>query len=133
MCCKLQRPQLLCSSLRRIKGEGSSRGQLHVPMINTRCHQMRGAYITAQHQLLPPTCILFPSTKYPSSSPQIALSPLMSSSWPLLKCQEKKARWHSAVPHFLRLINLLRHLMFSSRHRLERGRKPSKLFLATLT
>lgn len=102
-------------------------------IINTCCHQMRGAHNTTQYQLLPPACSLSLSNKCPSSSPQAAQSPLMSSSWPLLKCQEKKARWHPAAPPCLRLINLLRRLMFSSRHRLERGRKPPKRFLAALT
>lgn len=131
MCCELLGLRLLCSSLRRIRR--SSRGLLHVSKINTCCHQRRGAHNTIQYQLLPPACILYPSAKYPSSSLQTAQSPLMSSSWPLLKRQQKKARWHSAAPPFLRLVNRLRHLMFSSRRRLERGRKTPKLFVVTLT
>lgn len=126
MCCELL-------GLRRIKGRGSSRGRLHLPITNTCRPQWRGAYDTIQHRLLPPACILYLSTKYPSSSPRTAQTPQMFSSWPLLKCLEKKAGWHSAAPPVPRLINLLRHLMFSSRHRLERGRKPPKLFLATPT
>lgn len=133
MYCKPPGLWLLCSSLRRIKGRPSSRGLLQVSIINTCRHQMRGAYNTIQYQLLPPACSLYLSTKYPSSSPQTAQTPLMSSSWPLLKLQEKKARWHAAAPPFLRLINLLRRLMFSSRHHSGKGRKPPKLFLVTLT
>lgn len=122
---------MCCSSLRRVKGRGSSRGLLHVPITNTRCPQWRGAYDTIRHRPLPPPCISYLSTKCPSSSPQTAQSPQMFSSWPLLKRQEKKAGWHSAAPPVLRLINLVRHLMFSSRRRLERGRKPPELSLVT--
>lgn len=130
---ELLRLWLLCSSLRRIKGRRSSRRRpLHVSIISTRCHQMEGAYNTTQHQRLPPACTLYLPTKCPSFSPQTAQLPLMSSSWLLLRHQEKKARWHSAAPPLFRLVNLLRHLMFSSRHRLERGRKPPKLFPVTL-
>ncbi len=129
MYCEPLRLWLLQSSLRRIKGRRSSRGLLHVSIISTCCHQNN----TIQYQLLPPACSLSPSTKCPSSGPQTAQSPLMSSSWPLLKCQEKKARWHPAPPPCLRLVNLMRRLMFSSRHPLERGRKPPKQFLAALT
>lgn len=129
MCCQPVTLQLL----RRIRGRGSSSALLHVSKINTCWHQTREAYHTLRYQLRPPACVAYLATKYPSSSPQTAQSPLMSSSWPLLKRQQKKVGWHSAAPPFLRLTDLLRCLMFSSRHRLERGRKPPKLFLVTLT
>lgn len=121
--------QLMCSSLRRNKGRRSNRAALHVSLKNTRCRQMNGAFNTIQ--LLPPAFISYLSTR--NLGLQTARSPLMSSSWPLLKRQEKKARRHSAAPPFLHLINLQRHLMFSSRHRLERGRKPPKLYRPALT
>lgn len=126
MCCWPLRLQLL----RRIRGRGSSSVLLHVSKIITCWHQTREAYNTLLHQLCPLSCIVYPAT---SSSPLTARSPLTSSSWPLLKRQQKKVGWHSAAPPPVRLTDLLRRPMFSSRHRLERGRKPPKLFLVTLT
>lgn len=120
---------LLCSSLRRNKGRRSNRAPLHVFIKNTHCCQMNGAFNTIQ--LLPPAVISYLSTR--NLGLQTARSPLMSSSWPLLKRREKKARPHSAAPPFLHLINVPRHPMFSSRHRLERGRKPPKLYRPALT
>lgn len=129
---EMLRLRLLCSSLRKIIGRRSSQTMLHSSMINTCCHQMTAAQHPTQYPLLPPACLLFLSTQCPSCSLQTARSPLMSSSWLLSKRQQKRARCPSAAPPSASRTNLLTHPISSSRHRLERGRKPPKLALTYL-
>lgn len=115
-CCGLQGPR--CISLATV-----CRATPHVT--NTCCQQRSGARSLTQNQLLPPVWI------FCLSELQTAQSPLMSSSWPLLKRQQKATR--PAAPPFPRPINRARRLIFFCRHHLGRSRKPPKLSPVSLT
>lgn len=114
-------------------GRRSIRALLHVSLTNTCCCQMNVALSPALHALPTPTVISYLLTKNLRALLQTDRSSLMSSNWPHSKRNEKRGGQPSESPPFLNPIILLRHQMFSCRHRLGSGRKPTKLLPSTLT